>query len=193
NDGGRSRSGKTDWTGLLRRIERKRRQLGRSGQADQDGLPVEYFARATYASFRLEGLDVSEQEVHEALGGGGGGGQQRPVLRSRQFQRLRNHAAILHHIESDLRKGSPLSTGGVVRWYTAISAGLSTTALDQAATARMEEVVRRINSPQLRMQPALREVAAAYAKLLADALVPGFNAILARLLLRYHLGRCGLP
>src|SRR5204863_6467526 len=98
-----------------------------------------------------------------------------------------------HHVESRLREGSPLTTDGVVRWYTAISAGLSTTGLDQAATARMEEVVRRINSPQLRMQPALREIAAAYAKLLADPLVPGFNGILTRLLLRYHLGRCGLP
>jgi hypothetical protein len=180
-----------DWTGLLRRIERKRRQLGRSRQANHDRLPVEYFTRATYASFRLEGLDVSEEEVREALDGGGG--QQRPVLRSRQFQRLRNHAAILHHIENDLREGSPLTTDVVIRWYTAISAGLSTTGLDQAATARMREVVTRINSPQLRMQPALREIAAAYAKLLADPLVPGFNGILARLLLRYHLGRCGLP
>jgi hypothetical protein len=30
-------------------------------------------------------------------------------------------------------------------------------------------------------------------KLLADPLVPAFNGILARLLLRYHLGRCKLP
>jgi hypothetical protein len=29
--------------------------------------------------------------------------------------------------------------------------------------------------------------------MLADPLVPSFNGILARLLLRYHLGRCGLP
>ena len=29
--------------------------------------------------------------------------------------------------------------------------------------------------------------------MLADPVVPSFNGILARLLLRYHLGRCGLP
>jgi hypothetical protein len=30
-------------------------------------------------------------------------------------------------------------------------------------------------------------------ELLVDPLFPGFNGILSRLLLRYHLGRCGLP
>jgi hypothetical protein len=150
----------------------------------------DYYARATSASFRLEGLEVSEAEVREALEHGG---PERPVLRSRQEQRLRNHAAILHHIETDLRKGLTLTTDGVVRWYTGISAGLSTTGLNQGTTARLDEVVRRINSAQTRMQPALREIAATHGKLLSDPLVPAFNGILARLLLRYHLGRCKLP
>jgi hypothetical protein len=50
-----------------------------------------------------------------------------------------------------------------------------------------------MNSPQLRLGPALREIATMHVLLLADPFVPGFNGILARLLLRYHLGRCGLP
>jgi hypothetical protein len=47
-----------------------------------------------------------------------------------------------------------LTTNGVIRWYTGISAGLSTTGLNQTTEARLAEVVRRINSPQMRMQPA---------------------------------------
>jgi hypothetical protein len=43
------------------------------------------------------------------------------------------------------------------------------------------------------MQAALQEIAGTHAKLLDDPLVPSFNGILARLLLRYHLGRCKLP
>jgi hypothetical protein len=132
-------------------------------------------------------LEVGEDDVREALG------TDRPMLRSRQSQRLRNHAAILHRLENDLGQTLPLTTDGVIRWYVGVSAGLSTTALDQATATRLEEVVRRINSPQLRLQPALQEVAATHAKLLADPLVPSFNGILARLLLRYHLGRCKLP
>jgi len=116
-----------------------------------------------------------------------------PLLRSRQAQRLRNHAAILHHVETDLRRAQPLTPDGVLRWYTAVSAGLSTTDIDGVAIARLTEVVRRINSPQLRVKPALIEAGQAYVRLLADPLVPSFNGILARLLLRYHLGRCGLP
>ena len=151
--------------------------------------PDEYYERATYSTFRLEGLDVSEQEVRVALERG----VVRPILRSRQAQRIRNHAAILRHVESDLRAGLPLRTEGVVRWYTGISAGLSTTSLDQAAAMRLGDVVRRINSPQMRIRPALAEIATTHAQLLSDPLVPGFNGILARLLLRYHLGRCKLP
>jgi hypothetical protein len=187
-DRGRSHS-PVDWNAFLRRVERKRRLLKRLDGA-APALPPDYFARATYASFRLDGLDVDESDVREALGQGDG---ERPILRSRQSQRLRNHSAILHHLESDLRDGLPLTTDGVVRWYTGISAGLSTTSLDQATEVRIDDVVRRINSPQLRMQAALQEIAAAHVKLLADPIVPSFNGILARLLLRYHLGRCGLP
>src|SRR5258706_1598868 len=188
-NGGRSHSSPVDWSAFLRRIERKRRLLGRSPGAEHVPPADDYYVRATYASFRLDGLEVGEAEVREALESGA----ERPMLRSRQDQRLRGHAAILHHIETDLRKGLPLTADGVMRWYTGISSGLSTTGLNQAATARLDEVVRRINSPQMRIQPAVRDIAGTDRRLLADPLVPAFNGILARLLLRYHLGRCKLP
>lgn len=190
-NGGRSRS-VLDWPALVRRLERKRRTLDGDGATNGDSptpLPENYYARATWASFRLEGLEVSEEELSDALGPG----SDRPALRSRQSLRLRNHAAILHRIEGDLAQGLTLTADGVLRWYVGISAGLSTTRLDQATEARLEEVVRRVNSPQLRLQPALQEVAATHVRLLADPLVPSFNGILARLLLRYHLGRSKLP
>ncbi|MEZ0267079.1 MAG: hypothetical protein ACAI43_20295, partial [Phycisphaerae bacterium] len=147
--------------------------------------------RATWASFRLDGIDVDLDQVADAVAAADSA---RPtLLRSRQAQRLRNHAAILRHIETDLRRAQALTPDGVLRWYTAVSAGLSTTDIDGVAVARLTEVVRRINSPQLRVKPALIEAGQVYVRLLADPLVPSFNGILARLLLRYHLGRCGLP
>ncbi len=153
-------------------------------------LPGEdYYARSTWASFRLDGIDVTHEEVTDALAPA----PERPALRSRQAMRLRNHAAILHHIEIDLRQAEALDTDTVIRWYTGISAGLSTTGLDGPTSVRLDEAVRRINSPQLRMQAALQEIAQTYLRLMADPLVPSFNGILARLLLRYHLGRCRLP
>jgi hypothetical protein len=180
----------------VRQLERKRRALDRSPPGAGNGgaagllpLPDQYYVRATWSSFRLEGIDVDEDEVREALSQTSAG----HTLRSRQCQRLRNHAAILHHIETDLREGVPLSTDGVIRWYTAISAGLSTTSPSQAASGRLDDQVRRINSPQLRLSAAIPEIAGVYVSLLADPLVPSFNGILARLLLRCHLGRCNLP
>jgi len=194
-DGGlSSRNANGDLAESVRRLERKRRSLDRSPPGLNGGpsalpLPDDYYARATWASFRLEGLDVSPEEVTDALSQTSAG----HALRSRQSQRLRNHAAILHHIESDLRQSTPLSTGGVIRWYTTVSAGLSTTSLNHSATDRLDELVRRINSPQLRLAASIPEIAVVHVALLADPLVPSFNGILARLLLRYHLGRCALP
>ena len=43
------------------------------------------------------------------------------------------------------------------------------------------------------LSAAIPEIAGVYVGLLEDPLVPSFNGILARLLLRYHLGRCKLP
>ena len=39
----------------------------------------------------------------------------------------------------------------------------------------------------------MQEITGVHVRLLTDPFVPGFNGIMARLLLRYHLGRCGLP
>lgn len=179
---------KADWSAFLRRLERKGRILPRNGEAPL--LLPDYVFRATWASFHLDGLHVDPAEVRDALDHVSEG----PVpLRSRQAQRLRNHAAILHRIESDLLAKQLLTSDGVIRWYTAVSAGLSTTALDQAALTQIDDAVRRINSPQLRPQAAIREIASTHLRLLSDPVVPSFNGILARLLLRYHLGRCRLP
>ena len=60
------------------------------------------------------------------------------------------------------------------------------------ANDRLAALVERMNSPELRLQAGVQQVARLHAQLLADPLVPSFNGILARLLLRYHLGRCGL-
>src|SRR5205814_2494563 len=65
--------------------------------------------------------------------------------------------------------------------------------IDGQTALRIERVVSSINSPQLRLWPAVQEITALHVRLLADPFVPGFNGIMARLLLRYHLGRCGLP
>ncbi len=81
----------------------------------------------------------------------------------------------------------------VVRWYTSISGGLSLAALDETNIQRLNNVVHLINSPQFRLQPAIKEITHLHAQLLADPLVPSFNGILSRLLLRYHLGQCDLP
>jgi hypothetical protein len=151
--------------------------------------PSEFFALITYASFRLDGLDLSRSEVAGALAHG----PSRKAFRTRQAQRVRNHVAIVRAIERDLMRCAPVTADTVVRWYTSISSGLSTTALAQAPLDRLVEVIRRVNTPHVRLQSALQEVAHEHVRLLSDPLVPSFNGILARLLLHYHLGRCGLP
>ena len=92
-----------------------------------------------------------------------------------------------------LDKGTPLKGSDVVRWYTSVASGLSTTRLDDATAARLDGIVRQLNSPHLRLCPAVQDIARLHHEMLAEPIVPSFNGILARLLLRYHLGRCGLP
>jgi hypothetical protein len=176
-----------DWPSLSRRVERRRKKAATSDLRRGDSL--ELMGRLTWVSFRLEGLEVQESEVVEALVKGGSRGE----MRSRQAQRLRVHAAILLGIERSLRNRQPLEPETVLRWYTSISAGLSTLGLADAATQRMAHVCRRINSPPTRLQTSLLDISSLYCGLLADPLAPSFNGILARLLLRYHLGRCELP
>ena len=96
-------------------------------------------------------------------------------------------------MESSVRLGESLKGQNVIRWYTSISCGLSTAALDEGTIDRLDTVVRRINSPQLRLQPAVSEIARLHTQLISVPFVPSFNGILARLMLQFHLGRCGLP
>jgi hypothetical protein len=178
-----------DWPPWLRNIERKRRRLATLNSRRPMALPPAHFAAATCASFQLDGIGIDAQQVAAAIAHGSAGRN----FRSRSAQRIRNHLALQRRIESAVRTGQALKTQTVIRWYTSISCGLSSAALDESRMTRLETTLRRINSPQLRLQPAITEIAHLYAGLLIDPFVPSFNGILARLMLQYHLGRCGLP
>jgi len=178
-----------DWPAWIDRIERKRRGAHRNQRDAATPNPQKYFIDATCSSFRLEGIDVSLHEVHDALESS----PNHRKLRSRAAQRIRNHVAILHSIDRTLHKNQALKTEAVLRWYTSISSGLSTSELGIERMNRLDQIVRGIDSPQLRLQPALQEIARTHVELLSDSLFPSFNGILSRLLMRYHLGRCGLP
>jgi hypothetical protein len=178
-----------EWGSWLRLIERKRRMLGKVHGGPRRALPDAFYAQATFVSFRLDGLDVTEREIVASLSSS----PARRELRSRRGQRVRNHAAILHSIEKSIRVNESLKPSAVVRWYTSISSGLSTSGLDDATMDRLDGVVRQINAPNTRLQSTLRDVAKLHTSLLREPLVPGFNGILCRLLLHFHLGRCALP
>jgi len=188
------RGGEIDWTRWLRLVERKRRLTGRNGHRQSRILPDIILQLGTLASFRLDGIEVDDATTMAALKRGVlSQGRDRNHFRSRLAMRIRNHVAILHRIERGLHRGESLKTVAVVRWYTLIASGLSITSLDEPTMSRLDQLVRRMNSPHLRLQPAIQEIARLHSQSLVDPLVPGFNGILARLLLRYHLGRCGLP
>ncbi|HEY0007151.1 MAG TPA: hypothetical protein VGB55_00365 [Tepidisphaeraceae bacterium] len=175
-----------DWAKWLRGIERKRRSVSRQpGTA----LPAWFNRRATIASFHLEGLEASEADLDDAQVPPHG----RRAFRSRPRQRLRNHLAILLSVERAAFKRESLKMEQVLRWYTVISSGLSTSELGLPNMMRIESIVRRINSPQMRLQPAIQEIAKLHCDLLNDPLFPSFNGILTRLLLQVHLTHCGLP
>lgn len=179
-----------DWPTWLRVTQRQRRLASDLGPHHARAFWANYYVTATDASFRLEGLNLPPGDLAAALARGGAASR---AFRSRQQQRVRNHVAILRHIEHLLRRGATLKSADVVRWYTSVACGLSTTRLDEPTTARLDGLIRQINSPHLRLRPALQEIARLHRQMLADPVVPSFNGILARLLLRYHLGRCGLP
>jgi hypothetical protein len=136
----------------------------------------------------MDGLPLSATEYRAALAGGAA-----RTCRTRSAQRVRNHVAILCRVESLLRQGRRLQRADVIRWYTSIAGGLSAGGIADGMIGRLDRIVSAVNSPRLRFWPAVKEVAALHVDLLADPFVPGFNGILARLLLRYHMGRCGLP
>jgi hypothetical protein len=178
-----------DWPKWIRNIERKRRLAAHRMNGDRHPYWSTYYVIATDASFRLDGLQLPPDELAAALARGWA----RKTMRSRQQQRVRNHVAILCRVERLLGTGCALKPDDVLRWYTSIACGLSTTRLDECTSARLGGIVRQINSPHLRLCPALQAIARLHHQLLCDPVVPSFNGILTRLLLRYHLGRCGLP
>jgi hypothetical protein len=179
-----------EWTNFVRVIERKRHLLSRAVAfgGDRPAEPDQLIA-ATVGSFQLEGLDVSEQMVDISMARH----SRRRDMRSGQVQRVRNHVGILYRIDRSLAMREPMKVPTLIRWYASVGCGLCTTAPDESAVGRLELIVRRINSPRLRLQSALGEIARLHCELLSDKLFPAFNGILARLMLRYHLGRCRLP
>src|SRR5438067_7473165 len=80
-----------NWDAWSRHIESKRRRLGKVESTTRPFSSRAYLAEITYISFRLDGLDVSEAQVHDALATG----RDRRTVRSRQAQRIRNHVALL--------------------------------------------------------------------------------------------------
>lgn len=184
------RGGAAAWRGAAQTLPRARQSTGRTALDGGHARATEdYLGRATCASFRMDGLPLTPEEFRAALAAGAAP----RGCRSRSAQRVRNHAAILHRVELLLRRGQPLRAADVLRWYTSIACGLSSGTMAGATVARIEKVVSAVNSPRLRFEQAVHEVASLHADLLTDPFVPGFNGILARLLMRYHMGRCGLP
>ena len=179
----------------MRTLVSRRTRSNSSRRAAAGLLPPTFFTAVTFASFRLDSIEVTSTEVIDAVSRAAppSGPHAHPIVRSRLTQRIRNHISILRHIESSLRHGAILLTETVIRWYTSISYGLSTAPLDEPTILRLDSVVQRVNSPQLRLQPAVTEIAHLHSQLISDPFVPSFNGILARLLLQFHLGRCGLP
>src|SRR2546430_13098268 len=59
-----------NWDAWSRHIESKRRRLGKLESTIQPFSLRAYLAEATYISFRLDGLDVTEAQVQDALATG---------------------------------------------------------------------------------------------------------------------------
>jgi hypothetical protein len=167
-----------------RTVERLRHQKARTPPA----IDHEWVGSFTWSSFRLDGILMPRDHVSLALGHR----SRQREFRSRLGQRVRNHAGILLRLDRQMRRNIPLRAEQVIAWYVGISSGLSTTALAACKSERVAQVVGRINAPNFRLGLAVHDIAALHLDILRDELVPGFNGILARLLLIAHLGRCGL-
>lgn len=173
----------------VRLLERHRRAFLRWAQNRR--MPLALLKRLTWTSFRLENLAVTEADVESAISPGAPRGA--APLRSIKTLRLRNHLAILRRIERLVHQGRELKAEVVLRWYTSIACGLSIGPMDEPRLRRLETALSRMSNPQLRLRQAVNEAAALHAELLRDPLFPGFNGVLARLLLQYHLARSQLP
>ena len=177
-----------EWRGAARFLQQRLR--GADGKRWRTGEPFpHYFQQATSVSFQMDGVALGDEEFRAALARGSA----TRACRTRAAQRARNHVAVLRRVELLLRRGQSLRSADVIRWYTSIACGLSAGGITAQVTGRIDAVVSAVNSPRLRFLSAVKDVAALHVKLLADPFVPGFNGILARVILRYHMGRCGLP
>lgn len=172
---------------LIREIERKRRVLGRIGH--QRPIPRDLLTHFTAASFQLEQLAITDRDITEAMAPR----RDHRIFRRPQSLRVRNHVAILRSIEKAVRHGDELQPTAVLRWYTSISCGLSSATMDRGRMVRLERLLSRANSPKLQLQLAIWDIASLHVEMLADPVFPGFNGILARLLMQFHLARCRLP
>lgn len=181
----RDERGLVDW----RTVNRRQRKRASADRAAACATVVLHIEQATCSSFGMDGLPLTPEEFRTAMDRG----RVARARRTRSAGRVRNHVAILRRIELLLRRGQPLSGADVIRWYTSIAGGLSAGSIGNATLGRIERIVSSVNSPRLRFRPAVQEIAALHVNLLTDPFAPGFNGILARLLLCYHLGRCGLP
>lgn len=166
----------------LRRIEQARARLPRRDWT----LPRPFLVDATSASFRIDGIPVTVEQVTRALGHR----QSVRAFRSPLSNRLRAHAATLRCIERILAADEPLRPSHLYRWYAGLSAGLGAGFIDDAG--RAAEVTARANLPTTRLATALADVLQLYAEMMSRPIVPSYNGIVARLVMNLHLGRCGL-
>lgn len=177
---------KEQFAGAIRDIERHRAEIVGGPWAATN---LESAGRIAMASLQLEGMNIAEADVVEALLKNGVRGD----LRSRQAQLIRNHVAIQLRIELSLRRGEPLKPAMVLGWYISLCTGLPLGGLPLHRMRRLEEVCRRVNSPPMQLESAVNDIARLYCNLISDPLVPSFNGVMVRLVMRYHLGRCSLP
>jgi hypothetical protein len=171
-------------TPALRNLQR----LVRAHPRDQWVLPKPVAIDATFSSFALDGISLTLNEVSRSVSHR----QSVRAFRSRSYQRVRNHVALLYSAERLILLQRPLTRELILRWYASISNGLCTTMLAPAKLARVDAVARQINSPKAKLHAAIADASELHLALLRDELVPSFNGILSRLLLHVHLARSGL-
>lgn len=169
----------------LATIDRARGRVPRTAWV----MPRPFLVDATHASFAIEGIHASLEQVARAVGH-----QQRVrAFRSPLTHRIRAHASILRCCERLIATGRPLRVDHVVRWYTGLSAGVTSTPVESSdVRRRVDAAVSRLNAPTRRLARAIDEAVALYRELLRDPVVPGYGGIVARLMLNLQLGRSGL-
>lgn len=151
-------------------------------------MPLPFVADATSASFHIDGIAVTLDQVTRALGHR----QSVRAFRSPTSHRLRVHAAMLRCCERMILQRRPLRGIQLYRWYAGLSAGLGVARGSPDQSRRFEDVVARVNFSTPSLSFAVGQSVTLYNELLAEPIVPSYNGILARLLLNLHLGRSGL-